>query len=649
MTSRQQNKNGGFVLPTVVISSVMLLMILLAGLQLANSVSNALMEQYYNQLAREAAEAGAIRMNECVNQGYDNATQVGDVQPGTDCRGNGTPTYIYATNQLRSTFSGKYTSNTNPRRVDTIGKVELLRKSNGAVYKTYTYSSRQQGSQIEDPRGTRASKRSWHFGIGAKLDFGVSGSSLPVGSQVSGAQVNTPTESPEGVTTISDRNGQLLFYSDGRTIWTGNYSVLPSLPGARNGNSHPRCGYDVLVEPAGDPAQALCGSKTATQAVVAFPLNKENTLFAVVHNTASTGYRNVGPGGTYKVAAGRLYLSVIDMKHSGYPNGVIVSKNAQVGDGSLQSSFYSAEGLAARSNAAGDGAVVYTYRVNSPGQSARVYAIPVYSRDNGQTIEYQDAPATFDIPDAFKPSCTGDGSNGFGSINFNKEKTRMIVFMGGSDCPSDKTKQGGTLHLFDISGGDLSMVHLASWRPGVLDPRDGAYGYSADFSPSGNYVYVSKIYTGELFRYDVSSGNEVQIKQSERFIGYTACDYYWERGGFPNPCSRNPDFTPRSRELGHFNAATGRYRYEDWRGWPANGGGQVLRGPDDRMYVADRGAQHVSVVMNPDAPNQGWNTNDTATASAVGFRYGHVKLNGGVSMFGLPQMITLYSPRLISY
>ena len=51
------DKDGGFVLPTVLVASIMLLLILLAGLQLASAAANALMEQYYNQLAREAAEA----------------------------------------------------------------------------------------------------------------------------------------------------------------------------------------------------------------------------------------------------------------------------------------------------------------------------------------------------------------------------------------------------------------------------------------------------------------------------------------------------------------------------------------------------------------------------------------------------------------
>ena len=60
MTNRASgwDKDGGFVLPTVLVASIMLLLLLLAGLQLASAAANALVEQYYNQLAREAAEAG---------------------------------------------------------------------------------------------------------------------------------------------------------------------------------------------------------------------------------------------------------------------------------------------------------------------------------------------------------------------------------------------------------------------------------------------------------------------------------------------------------------------------------------------------------------------------------------------------------------
>ena len=54
---RRRNGMGAFTLPTVLITSLVMLTLLLAALQLSTAAANALQTQYYNQLAREAAEA----------------------------------------------------------------------------------------------------------------------------------------------------------------------------------------------------------------------------------------------------------------------------------------------------------------------------------------------------------------------------------------------------------------------------------------------------------------------------------------------------------------------------------------------------------------------------------------------------------------
>ena len=50
----------------------------------------------------------------------------------------------------------------------------------------------------------------WYFGKNAGMDFN---SGKPVA--LSGGQINTE----EGCASISDRNGHLLFYTDGITVW----------------------------------------------------------------------------------------------------------------------------------------------------------------------------------------------------------------------------------------------------------------------------------------------------------------------------------------------------------------------------------------------------------------------------------------------
>ncbi len=78
----------GFTLPTVLLSSIIMISVLLAGLQLAIASSNALKAQYYNQLAREAAESGLVYAQACLAENNDVAQWTTKaLTPSTDCAG----------------------------------------------------------------------------------------------------------------------------------------------------------------------------------------------------------------------------------------------------------------------------------------------------------------------------------------------------------------------------------------------------------------------------------------------------------------------------------------------------------------------------------------------------------------------------------
>ncbi|WP_298512086.1 gliding motility-associated C-terminal domain-containing protein [uncultured Kordia sp.] len=59
----------------------------------------------------------------------------------------------------------------------------------------------------------------WYFGRNAGLDFN---SGVPVA--INDGQLNTG----EGCATMADANGQLLFYTDGITVWDKNHSIMPN-------------------------------------------------------------------------------------------------------------------------------------------------------------------------------------------------------------------------------------------------------------------------------------------------------------------------------------------------------------------------------------------------------------------------------------
>ncbi|WP_139957883.1 T9SS type B sorting domain-containing protein [Flavicella sediminum] len=77
----------------------------------------------------------------------------------------------------------------------------------------------------------------WYFGEEAGLDFN---SGIPT------ALIDGKVDTNEGCATISDKNGQLLFYTDGITVWNKNHTVM------LNGNSlngHPSSTHSAMIVP----------------------------------------------------------------------------------------------------------------------------------------------------------------------------------------------------------------------------------------------------------------------------------------------------------------------------------------------------------------------------------------------------------------
>lgn len=59
----------------------------------------------------------------------------------------------------------------------------------------------------------------WYFGIEAGIDFN-SGSPVPL--------TNGKLITKEGCSTISDKDGKLLFYTDGSTVWNAKHNIMPN-------------------------------------------------------------------------------------------------------------------------------------------------------------------------------------------------------------------------------------------------------------------------------------------------------------------------------------------------------------------------------------------------------------------------------------
>ncbi|WP_298420798.1 T9SS type B sorting domain-containing protein [uncultured Kordia sp.] len=81
----------------------------------------------------------------------------------------------------------------------------------------------------------------WYFGENAGLDFN---SGVPVA--ITDGQINTL----EGCATISNPNGELLFYTDGITVWDRNHDIMPNGTGLQGNPSSSQSG--IIVPYPGD-------------------------------------------------------------------------------------------------------------------------------------------------------------------------------------------------------------------------------------------------------------------------------------------------------------------------------------------------------------------------------------------------------------
>ncbi|MCH7400552.1 gliding motility-associated C-terminal domain-containing protein [Belliella kenyensis] len=128
----------------------------------------------------------------------------------------------------------------------------------------------------------------WYFGDGAGMDFN------PDPDDPDGPMprpVTHPQNIPAGTTTISDETGQVLFYTDGSTVWDLNGNVM------QNG-------------------QDIGGSNQASEGVIAIPIPQEETMFYLF--TTSTA----ADGGS------QVKYSLVDIKAEN-PTGVgnVVTKD----------------------------------------------------------------------------------------------------------------------------------------------------------------------------------------------------------------------------------------------------------------------------------------------------------------------------------
>lgn len=150
--SFSKQKDKAFILPSVIIASIVMLIVLSVSVSATVTVRTVLKEQYYAQLSQTAGEAGLEYAKSCLRSNSNKPlwTDAKPLKPNTDCGGNELVTCpttstdsacsVLLNGNIRTTFSVPLPS------VDSAGYstyvrysgfVELLRTSSKAVWRTY--------------------------------------------------------------------------------------------------------------------------------------------------------------------------------------------------------------------------------------------------------------------------------------------------------------------------------------------------------------------------------------------------------------------------------------------------------------------------------------------------------------------------------
>jgi alpha-tubulin suppressor-like RCC1 family protein len=134
----------GFALPTVLIASVVMLMVLTVSLTSVATTRTALDSQYYQQLAREAGESGIAKAQACLAaNNYVPQWTTNPLTPRTNCSGatvSSASSYVYSDSNIRTSFRvvAPETIANGVQKVSVTATTEQLRTTTGTPWRTYT-------------------------------------------------------------------------------------------------------------------------------------------------------------------------------------------------------------------------------------------------------------------------------------------------------------------------------------------------------------------------------------------------------------------------------------------------------------------------------------------------------------------------------
>lgn len=265
-------RKPGFALPTVLISSMVMLMILVTAVSVTTSISSSLRDQRYTELASLAANAGTVMATACINQNGGQAawTDAKPLKPNTDCSGNvvsGQSAYVFETSDVRTYFAVSQPllgAGNVPVSAASKGYSEVLRSSSGVAWRVWSSDT--------------------------SVVLAASGDSIPIGSVIDGFWTTAPTgyllTNGAAVSRTTYAN---LFAVIGTTYGAGNGSTTFNLPDTRGRvivNKSTDSEFNTLGE--------KYGAKTHTLTIAQMPAH-DHSVGAAYITSSGTGKMSNSP------------------------------------------------------------------------------------------------------------------------------------------------------------------------------------------------------------------------------------------------------------------------------------------------------------------------------------------------------------------
>ncbi|MEZ4856214.1 MAG: T9SS type B sorting domain-containing protein [Gelidibacter sp.] len=321
----------------------------------------------------------------------------------------------------------------------------------------------------------------WCFGDFAGLNFN-SGNPVPFQS----SQLITK----EGCATISDETGNLLFYTDGTTVWDRQNQIMPNGTG-------------------------LLGHSSSTMSALIIPKPGNTNAFYIFTIDKPSYFLTEG-----EPIDGVNYSEVDMTLNNGFGDLVASNKNNplityDVSD-PIQSEYKSSEKITAVTHSDGSSIWVITQFMN------KFFAFRVDYNGVNET------PVVSTVPQNVYPRINEIGANisaiGYMKVSPNGKKIAIAHSATTLGSPTTGTKKSGKVLLYDFN----NTTGIVSNQKNIISDT---YPYGVEFSPNSKLLYITVsnfttediFLSSDLFQYNLESsdiiGSRQNLKNSSNVAG----------------------------------------------------------------------------------------------------------------------------------